>query len=224
MPTPSQSEREALRRRFSEAAKSLSELYRDATHSYDAGYRDALHLLQRYILIASSGNTSTPNFFSTVSGASCSTDRRRNANGSTTALSSQLQQKEGTSVAEVPQVLDVTQLLGFIRNALKRHDVLSAASRGLARRRKRSPHPAVQRTDSAAGEGGFDTTDSNGNGYNCLRGYATRAGRRIPMRRLHSPLRRDAEGNELLLLGEVDAARSALVDLSSSDDDVVEKK
>lgn len=42
MPTPQQSEGKDLHRRFAEAAKGVTELYRNATLSYNAGYRGAL--------------------------------------------------------------------------------------------------------------------------------------------------------------------------------------
>ncbi|KEG07766.1 hypothetical protein DQ04_08881010 [Trypanosoma grayi] len=112
--------REALRVRFSEAAKGVTELYRDAVVSYDAGYRDALLHVHRYVLLA-------------VQSATAST-------GTSSHNGQQHVRTEFTppQLPPSPPSLDAGHLLRFIQSTLKRRDALAAASRSVVRRRKRS--------------------------------------------------------------------------------------
>ncbi|RNF27338.1 uncharacterized protein Tco025E_00408 [Trypanosoma conorhini] len=134
--------REALRVRFSDAAKSVSELYRTAVLSYDAGHRDALLCVHRYILLTTPGLAA-----------------------SSAALPHSGQSPVGAVGSSAPPPsLDAERLLRFVQNSLRRHEVVAVASRGTRRRRKRSSscvgRPACG--GQPEGEGGDTPEDAHG--------------------------------------------------------------
>lgn len=127
MSANSKSGREALRVRFSEAAKSLTELYRDAAHSYDAGYRDALLYVHRYVLL--------------------------NVPGAMAANAVSPQQAKVVDSAASSQSLNAGHLLLFIQNTLKRQEAVSLVARGTARQRKRTAYDMERHTHVLPAEG-----------------------------------------------------------------------
>ncbi|CBH10848.1 hypothetical protein, conserved [Trypanosoma brucei gambiense DAL972] len=231
MPIPPNNGREGLRQRFSEAAKSVSELYRDATYSYDAGYRDALLLVQRYALITAREEVTSYNLFGPnnrdnnvdggrnrdfVGGGGGFSNRTNISDFSTSEVPSVTSSMRW--VTQSSQLLDVKQLLWFIHDTLKRHDALNSASRSLNLRRKRSNGSPNNRSNAANTEG--SENDNSGGHRGNIRDDIDNYGRGLPVRRLCSPRRHSEDRNELLLLGEVRVAAPSDVDSIFSEDDV----
>ncbi|RHW73251.1 hypothetical protein DPX39_040045700 [Trypanosoma brucei equiperdum] len=210
MPTPQQSEGKDLHRRFAEAAKGVTELYRNVTLSYNAGYRDALLLVERYALIAAQSGEATPH------GALRRDDRTsdggtdRNSHLSDQSISNDdsisISSSQDSAVpasrtsfaqwgTQSPQLLNIKQLLWFIQNIVKSHDALTGAPRTLKRRRRRSCSSAGAR-GCAVGNDNEDNT-SSGEGGGSGGGFGG-----LPIPRFCSPQHRAENWNELLLLGE----------------------
>ncbi|ESL11722.1 hypothetical protein TRSC58_00521 [Trypanosoma rangeli SC58] len=177
--------REALRVRFSDAATSISELYRTAVLSYDAGYRDALLYVHHYVLL------NTPQ---AVAGDAVLPHSAQSPVGTTSSSAS-------------PPLLDAERLLRFIQNSLKRHEMVSVASRGTLRRRKRSSS-CVDRPMCGLhpeGEGGATLEDTHA----------------VPRRRIASPERGVEEpGVEVRdMLRDVRISRGGEFDSGTDDDE-----
>ncbi|KAF8290701.1 hypothetical protein BCY84_00751 [Trypanosoma cruzi cruzi] len=139
--------REALRARFADAAKSVTELYRTAVVSYDAGYRDALLFVHRYILLDTPAAMTTDVVF---------------------PHSGQPPAKTANPLASARSP-DAERLLRFIQNTLKRHEAVLAASRGMSRRRKRSPGWIERSACGVYADGESSTMPDGGRGAPCRR-------------------------------------------------------
>ncbi|KAG8344432.1 hypothetical protein ERJ75_000352000 [Trypanosoma vivax] len=211
MATNQQNGHEALRARFSDAARGVAELYCDALHSYNAGYRDALLHLHRFVLTAA--RNSGPVGASSVK---CPSATLGGGNGcipsglgDCTTTSSVF-----TAIGETPLLLDAGEVLGFIQRTLKCCDSF-ASPRTIAKERKRlrsgADHsPNLHCLDDFAA----NTTPANDMEFFCV------PNRTLTRRRLDSPRRILEDVNGTPLPGEVHIIQQQESDSVVSDDDL----